>query len=295
MLIEKMGLPRDALAGKVAIVTGANSGLGWGSALLLAQMGANVVMLCRNRQRGEVALAEIRQRSGNPNVELILADLTSQASIRRFVEIFNSRYNKLHGLLNCAGIATFHRRVTPDGLEVKFATEYLGHFLLTNLLVDALKAGAPSRVVTVSGDDHRGVTIDFDDLQGERSWNVVRHGKQVVLAKILFTYELARRLEGTGVSANTLCPGLTRTNLVRHMPWYVRLYAAVRFALAHPQTPEEGASHIVWLATAPELEGVTGRYFVQRQEAKSSPESYDRAVAKKLWEMSEALVGRRFD
>ena len=277
------------------IVTGANSGLGWGSALLLAQMGANVVMLCRNRQRGEVALAEIRQRSGNPSVELILADLTSQASIRRFVEIFNSRYNKLHGLLNCAGIATFHRRVTPDGLEVKFATEYLGHFLLTNLLVDALKAGAPSRVVTVSGEDHRGVTIDFDDLQGERSWNVVRHGKQVVLAKILFTYELARRLEGTGVSANTLCPGLTRTNLARHMPWYVRLYAAIRFALAHPQTPEEGASHIVWLATAPELEGVTGRYFVRRREAKSSPESYDRAVAKKLWEMSEALVGRRFD
>jgi len=160
---------------KTYVVTGANSGLGWGSALLLAQMGANVVMLCRNRQRGEAALAEIRRRSGNPNVELILADLTSQASIRRFVEIFNSRYNKLHGLLNCAGIATFHRRVTSDGLEVKFATEYLGHFLLTNLLVDALKAGAPSRVVTVSGEDHRGVTIDFDDLQGERSWNVVRH------------------------------------------------------------------------------------------------------------------------
>ncbi len=280
---------------KTYVVTGANSGLGWGSALLLAQMGANVVMLCRNRQRGEVALAEIRQRSGNPNVELILANLASQASIRRFVETFESRHDKLHGLLNCAGIATFHRRVTPDGLEVKFATEYLGHFLLTNLLVDALKAGAPSRVVTVSGEDHRGVTIDFDDLQGERSWNVVRHGKQVVLAKILFTYELARRLEGTGVSANTLCPGLTRTNLARHMPWYVRLYAAVRFALAHPQTPEEGASHIVWLATAPELEGVTGRYFVQRREAKSSPESYDRAVAKKLWEMSEVLVGQRFD
>ena len=116
-----------------------------------------------------------------------------------------------------------------------------------------------------------------------------------MLAKILFTYELARRLEGTGVSANTLCPGLTRTNLARHMPWYVRLYAAVRFALSHPQTPEEGASHIVWLATAPELEGVTGRYFVRRREAESSPESYDRAVAKKLWEMSEALVGQRFD
>jgi len=152
------------------IVTGANSGLGWGSALLLANMGANVVMLCRNRQRGEVALAEIRQRSGNPNVELILTDLASQASIRRFVETFESRHDKLHGLLNCAGIATFHRRVTPDGLEVKFATEYLGHFLLTNLLVDALKAGAPSRVVTVSGEDHRGVTIGGQERCQPSTW-----------------------------------------------------------------------------------------------------------------------------
>ncbi|MCK4449402.1 MAG: SDR family oxidoreductase [Anaerolineae bacterium] len=290
------------MKGKTYVVTGANSGLGEASALALAQMGANVVMLCRNRQRGEAALADIRQRSGNPNVELILADLTSQASIRQFVESFDSRHDKLHGLLNCAGIATLHRQVTPDGLEVKFATEYLGHFLLTNLLVNALKAGAPSRVVTVSGEGHKaGIEgreagrIDFDNLQGEKSWNVVKHGKQVVLAKILFTYELARRLRGTGVSANTLCPGLTRTNLVRHMPWYVRLYAAVRFAFSHPQTPEEGASHIVWLATAPELEGVTGKYFVRRREAKSSPESYDQAVARKLWEVSEALVGQRFD
>ena len=280
---------------KTYIVTGANSGLGKASALALAQMGANVVMLCRNRQRGEMALADIRQRSGNPNVDLILADLTSQASIRRFVETFESRHDKLHGLLNCAGIATFQRQVTADGLEVKFATEYLGHFLLTNLLADTLKAGAPSRVVTVSGEGHRGGTIDFDNLQGEKSWNAVRHGEQVVLAKVLFTYELARRLEGTGVSANTLCPGLTRTNLARRMPWYVRLYTAIRFAFSHPQTPEEGASHIVWLATAPELEGVTGKYFVQRQEAKSSPESYDQAVARKLWEVSEALVGQRFD
>ena len=151
------------------IVTGANSGLGKASAL--AQMGANVVRLCRNKQRGEATLlAEIRRRSGNPNVELILADLTSQASIRRFVETFESRHDKLHGLLNCAGIATFHRRVTPDGLEVKFATEYLGHFLLTNLLVDALKAGAPSRVVTVSGEDHRGVTIGGQERCQPSTW-----------------------------------------------------------------------------------------------------------------------------
>jgi NAD(P)-dependent dehydrogenase (short-subunit alcohol dehydrogenase family) len=287
---------------KTYIVTGANSGLGKASALALARMNANVVMLCRDRMRGQAALAEIRKQSGNRNVELILGDLSSQPSIHQFVETFKSNHDRLHGLLNCAGIRILDRQVTASGLELMFAVEYLSHFLLTNLLVDSLKAGIPSRVVTISGEGHKaGVeggsagTIDFDDLQGEKSFSVGKTSKQVVLAKILFTYELARRLAGTGISSNTVSPGLTRTNLIRHLPRYVRWIAAARLALARAQTPEEGASHIVYLATAPELEGVTGKYFVQKEEARSSPESYNRAIAERLWEVSEQLVGQRFN
>jgi NAD(P)-dependent dehydrogenase (short-subunit alcohol dehydrogenase family) len=230
-----------------------------------------------------------------------VTDLSSQASIWRSAEVFEARHHELHGLLNCAGIRVLNRRVSLDALELMFAAEYLGHFLLTNLLVPALRAGAPSRVITISGEGHKaGVeggaagTIDFDDLQAERSFSVFKQCKQVVLAKIMFTYELARRLTGTGIAANTLDPGFTRTGLIRNFPSYVRLLAQIRMALARPQTPEEGASHVVWLATAPELEDVTGRYFVQRQEGRSSPECCDEATARRLWEVSERLVGQRF-
>jgi NAD(P)-dependent dehydrogenase (short-subunit alcohol dehydrogenase family) len=216
-----------------------------------------------------------------------------------------SKHDTLHGLLNCAGIRVLNRQVSKDGLELMFAVDYLGHFLLTNLLVDALKADVPSRVVTISGSGHKeGVEgpaghIDFDDLQGEKSFKAGKAARQVVLAKILFTYELARRREGTGVSAFTLCPGLTRTNLASHFPWYIRPIASIRMALSNPQTPEEGARHIIYLATSPELEGVTGKYFegakAGLKEAESSPESYDAAVAARLWHASEELVGQRFD
>lgn len=291
---------------KIFIVTGANSGLGKASALALAKKNANVVMLCRNREQGKAALAEIHQQSGNQNVELIQADLSSMESVRQFVATFKNRYNKLHGLLNCAGIIFLKRQVTFDGLETMFATNYLGHFLLTNLLFDSLKAGAPSRVVTVSGSGHKAgvevgkaATIDFDDLQGEKHFSFLKASKQAVLAKILFTYELARKWAGTGITANTLCPGLTRTNLVKNLPWYVRLFHLVRLALSHDQTSEQGARHIIYLATSPELESVTGKYFEGSikgiKEAESSPESYDRTIAERLWQVSEQLVRQRFD
>lgn len=300
------GEAKPSMEGSIVIVTGANSGLGKASAVALAQMGANVVMLCRDRQRGEAALAEIYERSGNQNVELILADLSSQQSVREFAETFKSRHDKLHALLNCAGVQLLKRQVTADGLETMFATNYLGHFLLANLLFDSLKAGAPSRMVTVSGRGHkagveggRAATIDFDDLQGEKHFSFPKASKQAVLAKILFTYELARRWAGTGITANTLCPGLTRTNLVRHLPWYIRLFQSVRLALSLAQTSQEGASHIIYLATFPELEGVTGKYFEGSKEgikeAESSPESYGRAIAKRLWQVSEELVGQHFE
>jgi NAD(P)-dependent dehydrogenase (short-subunit alcohol dehydrogenase family) len=290
---------------KVCIVTGANSGLGKGSALLLAKMNATVIMLCRNRERGQAALLEIKKRSSNPDIDLILADLSSQPAIREFVQTFQQRYGQLNVLLNCAGVQSMKRQVTADGLEIMFATNYLGHFLLTNLLFDLLQAGAPSRVVTVSGAGHKagveggkGATIEFNDLQGEKQFSFVKSSKQAVLAKILFTFELARRWAGTGITANTVGPGLTRTNLVRNLPWYVRAYQAFRYVAAGAQTIEEGASHIVYLGTAPVLEGLSGKYFEGSKngliEAVAGPEAYNVDIAKQLWQVSEQSVGQHF-
>lgn len=289
------------LSGKTYVVTGANSGLGKATALHLARMHATVVMLCRNEQAGCAARDEIVRAAANPNVEVIRADLSSQRSIREFVETFCARHDRLAGLANCAGIRVLNRQVTPDGIELMFGAEYLGHFLLTNLLAGALIMGAPARVVTISGEGHKagvegktGATIDFDDLLGEKKFDVYKASKQVVLAKILFTYEFARRMTGLGVSAMTICPGLTRTNLSKNYPLPIRLIAAIRVATGHPQTPEQGARHVVYPLTAPELEGVTGKYFVQSVETESSPESYDEHAARRLWEISEGLVGQVF-
>lgn len=186
---------------KSVLVTGANSGLGKACAKQLADMGYHVILMCRDAERGQQALLEIRKLSFNTEVELMLCDLTSQCSIRNLATEFYSRYTSLNGLLNCAGIRTLDRRLTEDGLELMFGSEYLGHYLLTNLLIPALIAGAPSRVITISGEGHKagveggnGATINFDDLQYEKKWDVYKASKQVVLAKILYTYELARRL-----------------------------------------------------------------------------------------------------
>jgi NAD(P)-dependent dehydrogenase (short-subunit alcohol dehydrogenase family) len=259
-------------------------------------------MLCRNRKRGQAALAEFRAVSRDSGIELILGDLVSQQSVRAFVTEFTSKHDSLHGLLNCAGVQMLNRQITTDGLETMFATNYLGHFLLTNLLFDSLKAGAPSRVVTISGAGHKAgveggqaATVDIDDLQGEKAFSFAKASRQAVLAKILFTFELARRWSGTGIAANTVGPGLTRTNLVRDLPWYVRALQAVRYRLAHAQTPEQGASHIVYWAASPELEGVSGRYFEGSTEADASPAAYDEQVAQQLWHVSEKLVGQHFD
>jgi NAD(P)-dependent dehydrogenase (short-subunit alcohol dehydrogenase family) len=196
----------------------------------------------------------------------------------------------------------FDRRTTTDGIELMFGSEYLGHFLLTNLLVPALIAGAPSGVVTISGEGHKagveggtGATINFDDIQYEKKWDVLRASKQVVLAKILFTYELARRLEGTGVAAHTVSPRFTRTNLSNNYPWFVRWIAAFRMWQAKAVPPEVGARDVVFPLIVPELEGQTGKYFVEGREAQSSPESYDTEDARRLWEISEHLVGQSFE
>jgi NAD(P)-dependent dehydrogenase (short-subunit alcohol dehydrogenase family) len=283
------------------IVTGANSGLGKACAAQLAGMGHEVILLCRSQERGQAALDEIQRQCGSADLYLALVDLASQASIRNFVNEFSEKYGALHGLLNCAGIRVLDRQTTVDGIELIFGSEYLGHFLLTNLLVPALKAGTPSCVVTISGEGHKagveggvGATMNFDDLQFARKWDVMRASKQVVLAKILLTYELARRLEGTGVTAHTVSPRFTRTNLSSHYPWYVRWIAAFRMWQAKAVDPATGAKDVLYPLFAEGMAGQTGKYFVEGHEAQSSPESYDRETARRLWEESEALVGEKF-
>src|SRR6266699_1360634 len=201
------------MKGKICIVTGANSGIGKAAALGLAQMGATIVMVCRNQIKGEEAQNEIKEKSGNDAVDLMLADLSSQASIRQLAENFQQHYQQLYVLINNAGGVNLNRRETVDGLEMTFAVNYLAPFLLTNLLLEKLKASVPARIVNVSSESHQSGYIKMDDLELEKGYRLMRAYGQSKLALVLFTYELARRLQGTGVTANCLHPGFVATNI----------------------------------------------------------------------------------
>lgn len=278
----------SGMSGRVCMVTGSNRGIGKATALGLARRGATVVMVCRDQGQGEAAVAELKVESGNPAVDLMLADLSSQASIRQLVADFRGRYQQLHVLVNNAGLTLKHRSVTVDGVETTFAVNHLAPFLLTNLLLDVLRASAPARIVNVSSMVHRWGTIDFDDLQGERAYNMDRAYNQSKLADVLFTYELARRLEGTGVTVNCLQPGMVATDFAREYTGFKRFMVA----LLRPfmRTPAKGAETSVYLASSPEVEGVTGKYFASKKEAKSSKESHDAFLSKRLWEVSAHLA-----
>lgn len=278
--------------GKTCMITGANSGLGKAAALGLAKLGATVVMVCRNRARGEAALDEVKAESGNEAVDLMIADLSSQVSIRQLVDEFKDRHQRLHVLINNAGLYLTKRTVTADGIEAHFAVNYLATYLLTNLLLDTLRASAPARVVNVSGTYHRKGTINFDDLMSEQGYSAGKANAQAKLALVLFTYELARRLEGTGVTANTLHPGTVATGLVEKDPGYPPLLRLL-YKLFKPflASPEKGSRSPIYLATSPALEGVTGKYFEKMKETASSPESYDVATARRLWDVSADLTG----
>jgi NAD(P)-dependent dehydrogenase (short-subunit alcohol dehydrogenase family) len=278
--------------GRVCMITGANSGIGKATALGLAEMGATVVMVCRNRERGEEALAEVKAATGNPTIDLLLADLSSQGEVRRLAEDLKARYSHLHVLINNAGISLSKRALTVDGFETVFAVNYLAPFLLTNLLLDVLQASAPARVVNVAGDYHRKATINFEDLMSEEDYDGMRANNQSKLALVLFTYELARRLDGTGVTANCLHPGAVATGGPLKDPDLSTL-GRFMYRLVKPffLSPEKGAETSIFLASSPEVEGVTGKYFVKKRAVTSSPESYDEALARRLWEISAQLTG----
>src|SRR5947207_7123920 len=278
-----------SMQGKICMVTGANSGIGKATALALAQMGATVVMVCRDRARGEEARSEITTKSRNTAVDLLLADLSSQQSIRQLVEHFQHHYTHLHVLINNAGVAFPGRRETVDGLEMMFAVNYLAPFLLTNLLLDVLKASAPARIVNVSSAAHKSGYIQMDDLQAEKLYRPMRTYPQSKLAVVLFTYELARRLQGTGVTANCLHPGFVATHIgQRDVGPAVRLL--VKLIANFGTSPEKGAKTSIYLASSPEVEGVTGKYFVKSIPRRSAAISYDESLQRHLWEQSARLV-----
>ncbi len=277
---------------KVYMVTGANRGIGRATAQGLAKMGATVILVCRDRDRGEAARDEIIANSGNDNVELFLADLASQESVRQLSEEFKGKHDQLHVLVNNAGIYRTKRSMTEDGIELHFAVNYLAPFMLTNLLLDKLKRGAPSRVVNLVGIYHRKATIDFDDLMSEKEYSASDSNQKSKLALVLYTYELARRLEGSAVSANCLHPGAVATEMLKSDPDApAPMLFFYRFMKPFIASQERGAESTIYLATSPAVEGVTGKFFVKKDEAESSPESYDRSVAAHLWEVSEALTG----
>jgi len=276
------------MQGKVCLVTGSSSGIGKVTARELARMGATVVMVCRNRAKGKAAQEEIKAATGNDRVDLILADLSSLADVRRAAAEYTAGYPRLDVLIHNAGGVHSVRTVTPDGFETTFVANYLAPFLLTEQLLDTLKASAPARIVNVSSLAHQNGKIDFDDLQGEKRYNSWKAYGQAKLALILFTYELARRLEGSGVTVNALHPGVIASNFNQGLGTFYRF----GWKLASPfmTSVERGAQTTLYLATSPEVEGISGKYFANRKEQRSSRISYDETLRQRLWRVSEELV-----
>jgi NAD(P)-dependent dehydrogenase (short-subunit alcohol dehydrogenase family) len=286
-----MAMINANMPGKICMVTGANSGVGKATALGLAQMGATVVMVCRNRAKGEAAQNEIKEISKNNAVDLLIADLSSQESIQQLAKNFQQRYTHLHVLLHNAGVFMMHRTETVDGIEMTFAVNYLAPFLLTDLLLDTLKASAPARIIIVSSDSQASGSINLDDLQGKKHYRFARVYAQSKLAVVMYTYELAQRLEGTGITVNCLHPGgFVATNLGQEgMPPFLRKVGQVVLSLLGT-SPEEGAKTSLYLASSPKVENITGRYFVKCVPKRSAEASYDKSLQRQVWEEGTKLI-----
>ncbi len=279
---------RMEMTGRIAVVTGANSGIGKVTARELARKGATVIMTARDEARGKAALDDVRRASGSDSVELMLCDFSSQRAIRAFGKAFREKYDALHVLVNNAGALVPERKITEDGLELTFAANHLGYFLTTELLLDRLKAAAPARIVSVASAGHtRAKSIPWDDLNSERGYSGVDAYCVSKLANILFTFELARRLEGTGVTANCLHPGAVATNFGLGGGW---LKWAVKLAQPFMIDDEKGAETQIFLASSPEVEGVSGKYFAKKKPIEASRAAKDMLAAKRLWALSEDLV-----
>ena len=283
--------------GKTVLITGATGGIGLVTAAELARTGASVVMTARNREKGEAAADEVKRRSGSLDVEVLYGDLSSLALVRGLAAQFLATHDRLHVLVNNAGAMHVQRQETADGFELTFGVNHLAHFLLTNLLLAALKAsaraGSAARIVNVASAGHMGMWIAFDDLQLRRLYVPMFAYGQSKLANILHAFELARRLEGTGVTANALHPGLVATGFGRNDAGIVSgmMDAAQTFFRPFFLTAEQGAETSIYLASSPDVEGATGRYYDAKRAVPAWFTAYDQAAARRLWDVSEELVG----
>ncbi|XP_054473236.1 retinol dehydrogenase 11 [Anoplopoma fimbria] len=281
------------LKGKTAIVTGANTGIGKFIALDFARRGARVILACRSEARGTAALKEIREKTGNSDIHLRLVDLSDLDSVREFAKGILAEEKALHLLVNNAGVSGLPKQITKDGLEVSFATNHLGPFLLTNLLLDLMKSSAPARIVTVASVNHKKGQVDFSHFHGENLTYfmdaVYNHTK---LHNVICTKELARRLEGTGVTANSVHPGIVMTEVLRHYPFMVRFIFNL-VGVFFFKSPEEGAASTIYCAVAEEMEGITGKYCDSDCcLVLPAPLARDAALAVKDFDISERLTSK---
>jgi NAD(P)-dependent dehydrogenase (short-subunit alcohol dehydrogenase family) len=289
------------MAGKVCLVTGATAGIGFATALRLARQGATVVGVGRNRDKCQAIAARIRQEAGNPAVEFMQTDLSAQAEVRRFAAEFQRSHPRLDVLVNNVGAFFMSRRLSADGIELTWALNYLGVYLLTELLLDTLVAGASPeaslepdererRVVNVSSAMHTSARINFDDLHGQGKYSGMKAYGQSKLALVMYTYDLAQRLAGTGVTVNALHPGFVASSMYDSSGGLIKLLAPVIKLMA--VSPEAGAETSVYVATSPEVAGTTGKYFVKKQAVASADASYDTAATARLMSLSATMVGQ---
>ncbi|TDL30945.1 SDR family oxidoreductase [Jeotgalibacillus sp. S-D1] len=275
---------------KIALVTGANSGMGLATTVELAKQGMHVVMLCRNPRKGKVAWISAKEQSRSQEITLMNADLGSMESIREFAAEFKKKFDHLDILVNNAGVVSLKRQLTDDGFESQLGVNHLGHFLLTNLLLDELKKSQAGRIIVVSSGAHKWGKIDFDDPHFEKGYNVAKGYGRSKLANILFTKALAKRLEGTNVTVNAVHPGAVATNLgVNRKTEFGR--SITRVLKPFFQTAEEGAKTAVYLATSNEVADVSGRYFYKMKEVDVSEDAKNEWLAEELWGWSEERVG----
>ena len=284
-----MAESQQPLSDRLVLITGATSGIGEAAATQLAARGAAIVAVVRDRRRGEQTVARIRAATGNEQLELLVGDLAVQAEVRRVAGEFKSRHDRLDVLINNAGAVFGSRRLTADGLELTFALDHLAYFLLTGELLELLESSAPARIVCTSSDASEQGHIDFDNLQLEGGYKPFRAYANAKLANILFTFELARRLEGSGVTANCLHPGFVKTGFGADLGGPLRL--GTRFAQLFARRPAKGAETIVYLASSPAVAGVTGTYFFDKRPKTPPAAALDATLAQHLWATSEELTG----
>jgi retinol dehydrogenase-12 len=279
----------SGVQGKTILITGATNGIGRVAARELARMRANVVIVGRSQTRIEETVSEIKAKTG-VTVDALKADLSLKAEVRKVAEAFKAKYTRLDVLLNNAGAIFGNRQETAEGYEMTFALNHLNYFLLTALLLETIKASAPARIINVSSDAHSGAKIDFDDLQTKRGYMIggtTAYGRSKLM-NLLFTYELARRLAGSGVTVNAVHPGLVASGFGKNNHGLMSF--AMNFVHLLAVSSEQGADTLIYLASSPEVEGVTGKYFYKRKAIQSSPESYDEAAARRLWAISEIMT-----